>query len=148
MVRMGGEALDPDALAAVRDFYDDLQVDGRVLDLGGASGEHFNVPPDELVAAELAEALPYEDGSFDDVVYFAAADAPLPGFGEVARVLRPKGRFIYTFTGRGDDSRRVRRAREEFKRTAAFGPAESDLRSSLSGAGDRLWAVWAPKRAR
>jgi SAM-dependent methyltransferase len=142
---MGGE-LDPDALAAVRDFYDDLQVDGRVLDLGGASAEHFNVPPDALIAHEVAETLPYEDGEFDDVVYFSANEEALPAFAEIARVLRPNGRFIYTFAGHGDDSKRVRLAREEFKRTRAFGPAESDLRSSLSGEGDRLWAVWAPRR--
>src|ERR1700755_426940 len=132
---MGGE-LDPAALAAVRDFYDDLQIDGRVLDLGAAAAEHFNVPPDELIAHEVAESLPYPDASFDDVVYFSATEKPLPSFAEVARVLRPKGRFIYTFTGHGDDSKRVREAREHFKRTAEFGPAESDLRSSLTGEGD------------
>jgi hypothetical protein len=33
--------------------------------------------------------------------------------------------------------------RNYFSLTSAFGPAESDLRTSLSGSGDRLWAVWA-----
>jgi hypothetical protein len=45
-----------------------------------------------------------------------------------------------------DDAGRVRIARRYFELTDGFGPAESDLRSSLTGAGDRLWAVWAARR--
>ncbi len=44
-----------------------------------------------------------------------------------------------------DDAGRVRLVRTYFARTPAFGPAESDLRTSLTGAGDRLWAVWATR---
>jgi hypothetical protein len=45
-----------------------------------------------------------------------------------------------------DDAGRVRLARSYFSLAQAFGPAESDLRTSLTGTGDRLWAVWAAKR--
>ena len=40
---------------------------------------------------------------------------------------------------------RVRIVRGYFAHTPAFGPAESDLRTSLTGTGDRLWAVWATR---
>src|SRR2546421_7904798 len=94
---MGLMRLDAAATDAIRDLYDDLQIDGRVLDLGGAGDEHFNVPPDELtVAGELAP-LPYGDASFDDAVCFGVPDEP-EVFAEVARVLRPHGRFVVSFS--------------------------------------------------
>ena len=155
--------LDAPALAALRDLYDDLGIDGRVLGLCAGSPEHFNVPPDELVGHRIgAEALPFADASFDDALCFeglAGLTDPLAAFAEVARVLRPGGRFVCSFTGRHpvqairgwlatDDTGRVRIARRYFELTPGFGPAESDLRSSLTGTGDRLWAVWAPTRPR
>ena len=66
-------------------------------------------------------------------------------FAEVARVLRPGGCFVITFTGSSDDAGRVRIVRGYFAATDGFGPAESDLRASLTGTGDRLWAVWAKR---
>jgi hypothetical protein len=83
---------------------------------------------------------------------------PRDTFSEVARLVRPGGRFVCTFARglyvpgavRGwvstDDAGRVRIVRAYFSLVAAFGPAESDLRTSLTGTGDRLWAVWAAKR--
>jgi SAM-dependent methyltransferase len=132
--------LDDAALAALRDLYDDLGVDGRVLGLCQGSPEHFNVPPDALCFEGLA-------GVTD----------PAAAFAEFARVLRPGGRFVTSFTSRRpaeairgwlatDDTGRVRIARRYFASTDGFGPAESDLRSRLTGTGDRLWAVWAAKR--
>jgi SAM-dependent methyltransferase len=152
--------LDDAALAALRDLYDDLGIDGRVLGLCAGSAEHFNVPPDELVASRIGPELPFGDESFDDALCFeglAALADPLAAFAEVARVLRPGGRLVCSFTSRRparairgwlatDDAGRVRIARRYFELTPGFGPAESDLRSSLTGAGDRLWAVWAPAR--
>jgi SAM-dependent methyltransferase len=153
--------LDDAAVAAVRDLYSDLGIDTRVLDLGGSPLDLFDVPPDELVAfdGDADRPLPYGDDAFDDVVcsnLVGGFTRPAETFGEVARVLRPGGRFVCTFAGvaavavRGwagkDDAGRVRLARSYFSLAQAFGPAESDLRTSLTGTGDRLWAVWAAKR--
>ena len=133
---------DPAAIDAIRDLYDDLEIDGRVLDLGEAGMEHFNVPPDELTADEAGINRP--DGSYDDVVFFGLPDDP-ELFAAVARVLAPGGRFVVTFTNQlaPDTAAQVRRLRKRFAATPGFGPAESDLRTSLTGAGDQLWAVWA-----
>src|SRR4051812_39613348 len=161
--RAGAAGLDDAAVAAVRDLYSDLGIDGRVLDLCGASAEHFDVPPDELVAfdGDADEPLPFGDDAFDDVLCSGGAGTPTrprETLTEVARVLRPGGRFVCTFAGtndaatavRGwvstDDAGRVRILRAYFSLVPAFGPAESDLRTSLTGTGDRLWAVWAAKR--
>src|SRR3954462_6460356 len=161
--RRGRARLDDAAVAAVRDLYSDLEIDGRVLDLCGASTEHFDLPPDELLqfAGDAEEPLPYADESFDDVLCssgVAGMTRPLETFAEVARVLKSGGRFVCTFasdfyppaTIRGwaqtDDTGRVRLVRKYFERTPAFGGAESDLRTSLTGTGDRLWAVWAIRR--
>jgi SAM-dependent methyltransferase len=155
-------ALDDAAVAAVRDLYSDLGIDSRVLDLGGSPLDLFDVPPDELVGFDgnPDAPLPYGDAAFDDVVcsnVVGGFTRPAETFGEVARVLRPGGRFVCTFTGeprvavRGwagkDDAGRVRLLRSYFSLAPAFGPAESDLRTSLTGTGDRLWAVWAATRS-
>ncbi len=158
----GAEAsFDDAAVAAVRDLYSDLGIDGRVLDLGGSPTALFEVPPDDLVSfpGDPDARLPYGDDAFDDVVcsnLVGSFTRPADTFGEVARVLRPGGRFVCTFAGdarvavRGwagkDDAGRVRILRSYFALPGAFGPAESDLRTSLTGSGDRLWAVWAAKR--
>ncbi len=154
--------LDDAALAALRDLYDDLGIDGSVIGLCAGSREHFSMPPDELETHPIADLpLPFPDGGFDDALCFeglAALADPLAAFAEVARILRPGGRLVCSFTSRRpaaairgwlatDDTGRVRIARRYFELTDAFGPAESDLRSSLSGTGDRLWAVWAARRA-
>jgi SAM-dependent methyltransferase len=154
-----------------------------VLDLFAGWTSHFNDEPDELVGLgpnpELLEAngalsarvvqdldadpaLPFEDGRFDDVVCSSGVDyftRPLEVFAEVARVLRPGGRLVCTFTSRcfqeraihgwrsTDDGGHVRIVRRYFELTPGFGPAESDLRTSLAGTGDSLWAVWAATRA-
>jgi SAM-dependent methyltransferase len=174
--------MDATAERAVGDLYEDLEIDGRVLDLFSSWVSHFNVPPDELVglgmnAEELGAnqalsdwlvqdlndnpVLPFPDGRFDDVVCSSGVDyltRPLDVFADVARVLVPGGRFVCTFTSRcfpskairgwlnTDDGGHVRIVRRYFELTPGFGPAESDLRTSLTGGGDSLWAVWAAKR--
>jgi SAM-dependent methyltransferase len=161
--RSGAAGLDDAAVAAMRDLYSDLGIDGRVLDLCDAGLEQFDVPPDELVVfdGDPNEHLPYGDDAFDDVLCTGGVGTftqPRATFADVARVLRPGGRFVCTFTTqvftdqavRGwvgtDDAGRVRIVRAYFSLAQAFGPAESDLRTSLTGTGDRLWAVWAAKR--
>jgi SAM-dependent methyltransferase len=105
--------------------------------------------------------LPFPDGRFDDAVCAVSVDyltRPLEVFAEVARVLVPGGRFVCTFSNRcfptkairgwlaTDDSGHVRIVRRYFELTPAFGPAESDLRTSLTSPSDPLWAVWAATR--
>jgi SAM-dependent methyltransferase len=158
--RRGAGRLDDAAVAALRDLYSDLEIDGRVLDLCLASGEHFDLPPDELVGFEGDPdvELPFEDAAFDDVLCSGGVGGmtrPLETFAEVARVLKPGGRFVCTFADRfyaraairgwlaADDAGRVRIVRRYFEATSAFGGAQSDLRTSLTGSSDRLWAVWA-----
>jgi SAM-dependent methyltransferase len=133
--------LDPAAIDAIRDLYDDLNLDGEVLDLGGYGLAHFHVPPDTLTTERDAQ------DAFDAVVYFGAPDDP-ELFADVALALRPGGLFVATFTNKlaPDTAKHVRRLRKRFDQTPGFGPAESDLRSSLTGAGDQLWAVWAARR--
>jgi SAM-dependent methyltransferase len=174
--------MDPTAEQAVADLYEDLEIDGRVLDLFAAWASHFNLEPDELVGLGMNEeelaanpalsewlvqdlnedpALPFPDGRFDDVVCSSGVDyltRPLEVFAEVARVLRPGGRFVCTFTDRcfptkairgwlnTDSGGHVRIVRRYFELTPGFEPAQSDLRTSLSGSGDALWAVWAATR--
>ena len=53
--------------------------------------------------------------------------------------------ITFTNTLAPDTDAQVRRLRKRFETTPGFGPAESDLRTSLTGAGDQLWAVWAVK---
>lgn len=160
--RRGEPRLDDAAVAAVGDLYSDLAIDALVLDLCGSSAGHFDEPPDELVAfdGDPGAALPFAGAEFDDVLCSGGVGSmthPLQTFAEVARVLRPRGRFVCTFSSRihvpstirgwssTDDAGRVRIVRSYFSLTPAFGPAESDLRTSLTGSGDRLWAVWAPR---
>jgi SAM-dependent methyltransferase len=174
--------IDDAAIAAVGALYDELRVDGSVLDLMSSWVSHFAAAPRELVglgmnAAELAAnpaltasvvrdlnaepVLPFEDGRFDDAVCCVSVDylvRPLEVFAEVARVLRPGGRFVCTFSNRcfptkairgwlaTDDAGHVAIVRRYFELTPAFGPATTELRTPAGGPGDPLWAVWAAVR--
>src|SRR3954447_23782527 len=138
-------AMDEEAVAALRDLYSDLEIDGRVLDIGGAVGDRFDFPPDALIAFDGDPAsLPYGDAEFDDVI--AHGKIPQAAFAEAARVLKPGGHLVCTFAGGPDDAGHVKLLRKWFAGTPGFAGAQSDLRTSLTGAGDRLWAVWAQKR--
>src|SRR4051794_35672589 len=116
--------IDEGAIAAVGALYEELGVDGEVLDLMSSWVSHFQAPPrhltvlgmnrDELDANPQAHtrvlhdlnadpALPFADDSFDDAVCCVSVDylvRPLEVFTDVARVLRPGGRFVCTFSNR------------------------------------------------
>ena len=116
--------IDDDAIAAVGALYDELGIDGAVLDLMGSWISHFVRPParltvlgmnpEELAANRQAAAtvlhdlnadpvLPFPAGSFDAAVCCVSVDyliRPVEVFAEVARVLRAGGPFVVTFSNR------------------------------------------------
>ncbi len=114
--------IDDGAIAAVGELYDELRIDGTVLDLMGSWVSHFRSPPPHLTvlgmnAAELAAnpmaaatavhdlnedpRLPFAAGAFDDAVCCVSVDyltRPVEVFANLARVVRPGGRFVCTFS--------------------------------------------------
>ena len=134
-----------------------------MLDLCGASAEHFDVPPDELVGfgGDPNDKLPYGDDAFDDVLCSGGVGSMTHPRDDVrrGRARRAPGRALRLHVRRALYAPAPSRAgcrpttpaacgssARYFSLAPAFGPAESDLRTSLTGAGDRLWAVWAAKR--
>jgi SAM-dependent methyltransferase len=122
--------IDDDAIAALGELYIELGVDGgsgerrRVLDLMSSWVSHLRTAPHELVvlglnAAELAANpmatervvqdlngdphLPFADASFDAVLCCVSVDylvRPVEVLAEAARVLRPGGPLVVTFSNR------------------------------------------------
>jgi SAM-dependent methyltransferase len=116
--------IDDRAIAAVGALYDELGLDGRVLDLMGSWVSHFKVAPAHLTVLGMNEVelaanphadstvihdlnanprLPFPDGAFDAAVCCVSVDylvRPIEVFAEVARVLRPGGLFANTFSNR------------------------------------------------
>jgi SAM-dependent methyltransferase len=174
--------IDDGAVAAVGALYEELRIRGRVLDLMASWVSHFTEPPAALVGVGMNDAelaanpdmrervvrdlnadplLPFPDRSFDDAVCCVSVDyltRPLEVFAEVARVLRPGGRLVCTFSNRcfptkairgwlaTDDTGHVGIVRRYFALTPGFGPPTADLRTPLAAAGDPLYAVWAVRR--
>ena len=174
--------IDEGAIAAVGDLYAELSVEGEVLDLMSSWVSHFRAPPRRLVglgmnAAELAAnpvlaehvvhdlnvdpALPFPDAGFDDVTCCVSVDylvRPVEVFGEVARVLRPGGRFVVTFSNRCFPTKAIRGwlatdDRGHLQIVAAYFAAAADRFRDLRGerrptppGGDPLYAVWALRR--
>src|SRR5689334_14462864 len=105
--------IDEGAIAAVGALYDELGLDGDVLDLMSSWVSHFRTAPRGLVALgmnaqELAAnpqagswlvhdlnqdpTLPFPDASFDAVTCCVSVDylvRPVEVFAEASRVLRP-----------------------------------------------------------
>jgi SAM-dependent methyltransferase len=116
--------IDDDAIAAVGALYDELGINGEVLDLMSSWVSHFRQRPQRLTvlgmnAEELAAnpqaaaavihdlnvdpVLPFDDGSFDAAVCCVSVDYlvhPVAVFREAARVVRPGGPFACTFSNR------------------------------------------------
>jgi SAM-dependent methyltransferase len=174
--------IDDAAIATVGALYTELGVVGEVLDLMSSWISHFRTPPRRLVglgmnARELAAndalaasvvhdlnrepRLPFSDESFDDAVCCVSVDylvRPVEVFADVARVLRPGGRFVVTFSNRlfatkairgwivAGDVEHCRLVTEYFSLARRWKPATVALRSPLGGFTDPLFAVWASRR--
>jgi SAM-dependent methyltransferase len=173
--------IDDHAIEAVGVLYDELGVDGEVLDLMSSWVSHFRRPPASLTVLGMNERelaanhvagvrvvhdlnadpqLPFDDATFDDAVCCVSVDyltRPVEVFADVARVLRPGGRFVTTFSNRvfpskairgwlaSDDQGRCEIVAEYFARSGAFGPATIERRTPLRWLGDPLFAVWATR---
>jgi SAM-dependent methyltransferase len=173
--------IDDGAIAAVGASYDELDITGDVLDLMSSWISHFTKAPENLVVLGMNEAelsanaqasswvvhdlnttpvVPFGDTSFDHVVCCVSVDyltRPIEVFREVARVLRPGGAFVVTFSNRcfptkairawlaNDEAGRVEIVRQYFLRAGGFEPPVAQLRTPLTSAGDPLYAVWAQR---
>jgi SAM-dependent methyltransferase len=179
--------IDTAAMVAVSELYTELGIDGsssgnrRVLDLMSSWVSHLRVAPQELVvlgmnAAELdANAMATErivqdlnvnpvlrlpDGSFDAVLCCVSIDylvRPVEVLREAARVLRPGGQVVITFSNRcfpskairgwleTDDEGRCAIVVDYLRRTGVFDEAQLSLRTPASRGyrGDPLYAVTA-----
>jgi SAM-dependent methyltransferase len=178
--------IDDDAIAAVGALYDDLAVgatgDGEVLDLMSSWVSHFGQPPrrltvlgmndDELRANAQAHVrvvhdlnddphLPFPDDSFDAVVCCVSVDylvRPVEVFADVARVVRPNGPFVCTFSNRcfptkairgwlySSDAEHCEIVSEYFRQAGGWTEPVAERRTPDGHLGDPLFAVWARRR--
>jgi SAM-dependent methyltransferase len=174
--------IDRPAIEAVGRLYTDLGVSGTVLDLMSSWVSHFKARPERLVGLglnaeelranrQLADwvvqdlnadpRLPFEDQSFDHAVCCVSVDylvRPVEVFTEVARVLRPGGLFVVTFSDRlfpskairgwlaTDDEGHIRIVRTYFRQAGRFGRPKARLETGPGSGGDPLYGVWAARR--
>ena len=174
--------IDSGAIAAVGSLYNELGLcgpeSGPVLDIMSSWVSHFpekpahltvlgmngfeldyNTAGDARVVHDLNTdpSLPFDDASFRAVVCCVSVDyltRPLEVFDEVARVLRPDGVFVCTFSNRCFPSKAIRGwlstddrghcaiVAEYFRRGARWSPPIVELRTVPGARTDPLYAVW------
>jgi SAM-dependent methyltransferase len=124
--------IDEAAVTAVSAYYDEVGVDGDVLDLMASWVSHLSSPPRHLTVLGLNTAelgantwahervvhdlnteprLPFTDATFDTVISTVSVDyltSPVEVFRDVARVLRPGGTFAVTFSNRCFPTKAIR----------------------------------------
>jgi hypothetical protein len=177
--------IDDDAIDAVGALYDELGIDGEVLDLMSSWVSHFRTPPRRLVVLGMNRVeldanqaaservvhdlnavphLPLDDESVDDAVCCVSVDyltRPVEVFRDVARVLRPGGRFVCTFSNRlfptkavaawlygdhDDHDDHCRIVAEYFRRSLVFEEPTIARRTPIGHRGDPLFGVWSVRR--
>ena len=174
--------IDDRAIAAVGALYHELELRDDVLDLMSSWVSHFIEPPHHLTALGMNEAelaaneaaaehfvhdlnadptLPFDDDRFDAVTCCVSVDyltRPVEVFREVARVLRPGGIFVCTFSNRcfptkairgwlmTDDEGHCTIVSTYFAVSGAFEPAVVDVRIPPGTGSDPLYAVHARTR--
>ncbi len=174
--------IDDHAIAELGSFYARMGVDGDVCDLMSSWVSHLTEAPrsltilgmnaDELEANPMADRrvvhdlntdplLPFDDGAFDDVLCAVSVDyltRPIDVLADSARVLRPGGRFIASFSNRCfptkairgwlhlDDAGRCAVVARYLACTDAFDPATVETLVSPGLGVDPLYAVWATRR--
>jgi SAM-dependent methyltransferase len=170
--------IDDHAISAVGALYQELRITGDVLDLMGSWVSHFLESPnltvlgmntEELVANTQASVtvvhdlnvdpnLPFESDSFDAAVCCVSVDyltRPVEVFADVARVVRPGGTFVCTFSNRcfpskairgwlvSDDNEHREIVASYFRFAGGWDEPVTDWSASSSGTSDPLYAVWA-----
>ena len=176
--------IDDGAIAAVSKLYDELGLtnsDARVLDICSSWVSHLSSKPGHLAitgmnSTELAintmadewlivdlntqTNLPFDDAAFDAGCCCVSVDyliKPLAVFNEIARVLRPDGVFVCTFSNRCFPSKAIRGWLEADDRgrcaiVAAYFALTADFETpevrhcNVGEGGDPLFAVWAKKK--
>ncbi len=177
--------IDDGAIVAVGELYDELglagDASGPVLDICSSWISHFQSKPERLVvtgmnAAELAAnemadewlvkdlnvdpTLPFDDDAFAAVTCAVSVDyltRPLDVFAEAARVLRPGGVFVCTFSNRcfptkairgwlaNQDAARMQIVGRYFELTDGFAEPTLEHRNPAAHT-DPLYAVWATRQ--
>ncbi len=171
--------LDERAIAVVGALYQELAIEGDVLDVMASWVSHFSARPRHLVALGMNEhelaanpqaadwvvhdlnrdpVVPFDDQRFDHATCCVSVDylvRPVEVFAEVARVLRPGGRFVITFSNRCFPTKVIRGwaladaagcleiVSRYFRLSGGFDEPTAELRTPLGSRGDPLWAVWA-----
>ncbi len=171
--------IDEGAIAAVGALYEEMRLGGAVLDLMGSWVSHFTRTPDaltvlgmnadELAANRQARAwvvhdlnaqprIPFADDAFDHATCCVSVDyltRPVDVFRDVARVVRPGGLFVCTFSNRlfptkairgwlaSDDDAHQQIVAEYFRRAGGYAPAIARRCTPDTHRGDPLFAVWA-----
>ncbi|HEY2812643.1 MAG TPA: methyltransferase domain-containing protein [Acidimicrobiales bacterium] len=171
--------IDEGAIAAVGELYEELGLTGDVLDLMSSWVSHFRKPPRNLTvlgmnAEELAAnpdaqttvihdlnrdpRLPFEDATFDAAACCVSVDyliRPVEVFADLARVVRPRGLFVCTYSNRCFPTKAIRgwlySSDEEhghivssyFRAAGGWDEPVVQRRTPLAHRGDPLFAVWA-----